>query len=510
MYQQCVNEMETDLVDMLNENETGISEVDDNILSITGTSSNYYSIDDLNEALKDNNRQNNLSVLHINIQSLSSKFHKLKIMLSTLSEVNVTFDIICICETFLNCHNNSLFSLPGYTFVNKFRKESKGGGVGIYIKTNLNFKTRDDLSLFEEKLFESIFIEVSTQGKPIVVGEIYRSPFSSKTLSIQKYEHIFALLSKENKDIIIGTDQNIDLLDRTNRYGTHLINSAYASGIIPTISKPTRITSNSASLIDNIYVSCPKARDFKAGILSYDLSDHLPVFAIFKKKNDTKRIPTEFEYRNLNKSALLNLKNLLEKTDWFSILTGDINNKYDKLIEQLNEYIDMCAPLVKVKINSRLIKKERWMTKGLIQSSLSLSKLFKLAKSNANNENIMNDYKLRRNLFNKLIRRVKREFYENLFDKYKGDLSNTWKTYSTLMNKSNHEGICSEFRVDDKPLTDPKSIANEFCKYFTEIGKHLAENIPNSKCHFSEYLSNKQVKSFYLKKRSCSDQYENC
>ena len=33
------------------------------------------------------------------------------------------------------------------------------GGIGIYIKDNINYKVRDDLSIFDEGIYESLLID---------------------------------------------------------------------------------------------------------------------------------------------------------------------------------------------------------------------------------------------------------------------------------------------------------------------------------------------------------------
>ena len=60
----------------------------------------------------------------------------------------------------------------------------------------------------------------------------------------------------------------------------------FSSTFYPLISKPTRITNISATLIDNIFVNYVD-ECHKCGILFTDLSDHQPVFQItssLKKK----------------------------------------------------------------------------------------------------------------------------------------------------------------------------------------------------------------------------------
>ena len=53
----------------------------------------------------------------------------------------------------------------------------------------------------------------------------------------------------------------------------------YSLGLYPLINRPTRITTTSATLIDNIFTS-ELENKIDSGLLVHDISDHLPVFAL--------------------------------------------------------------------------------------------------------------------------------------------------------------------------------------------------------------------------------------
>ena len=74
---------------------------------------------------------------------------------------------------------------------------------------------------------------------------------------------------------IIGTDQNFDYIK---------LIKLIINGLVPTITKPTCITHNSETLIDNIYISIKNKGVIKSAILCADISDHLPVFTCVGKK----------------------------------------------------------------------------------------------------------------------------------------------------------------------------------------------------------------------------------
>ena len=58
----------------------------------------------------------------------------------------------------------------------------------------------------------------------------------------------------------------------------------YASGLIPTITKPTRLQGTSATLIDNIFTSSVGVG--LASVILNDISDHNMVFAIVEISTD--------------------------------------------------------------------------------------------------------------------------------------------------------------------------------------------------------------------------------
>ena len=70
---------------------------------------------------------------------------------------------------------------------------------------------------------------------------------------------------------------NINLMNEERHNPTsEFINLMTSYSLYPRITKPTRITSKSATLIDNIYTNSHAKQN--GGILLADISDHLPIF----------------------------------------------------------------------------------------------------------------------------------------------------------------------------------------------------------------------------------------
>ena len=171
---------------------------------------------------------------------------------------SIYIDFILICETFLNS-NDDKATLNGYGLVSRSRVNKSKGGVAIYVNNKYQFKIRDDLAIFVEGEFETIFLEILSSPCNAIVGEIYRVPNTPANESVIRYESIISkLLSHKSLDSIIGTDQNFDYLKiNEHQHTSNLFDTYISNGLIPVMTRPTRIIHQTASLIDNIYIKLP-------------------------------------------------------------------------------------------------------------------------------------------------------------------------------------------------------------------------------------------------------------
>ena len=300
------------------------------------------------------------TALHINIQSLSAKFDELKLVIASLQERGIKLDYIMICETFLHDNNHDLFKIPGYNFEHKSRKQMRRGGVCIYINEAIQYKLRDDLAIFVEGEFESIFIETTNTVNNTVVGEIYRVPNSNIAHSLEHFNTILSMLSRK-QDIILGTDQNLNLLMSDSHAPTsELLNIMFTHTPLPTITKPTRITHTSATLIDNIYLKVDSNTKIHSGIILTDISDHLPIFCFItiNKKNTRLHEPLILEHRKITESTLNLIRTAINSTSWSYLNDLDTNNAFNIFTETLNDIVDFYAPIKKVRIPSNYIKRD--------------------------------------------------------------------------------------------------------------------------------------------------------
>ena len=135
------------------------------------------------------------------------------------------------------------------------------------------------MDIFQESVFESIFVEVNDKSGSYIVGVIYRPPGSDVSLFSQ---HLETVLDKvKNKRCYLMGDFNLDLIKSEHHSATgKFLCDMNSVGFHPLISLPSRITPSSATLIDNIFTN-DFCRPISSGMIFSAISDHLPAFAIF-------------------------------------------------------------------------------------------------------------------------------------------------------------------------------------------------------------------------------------
>ena len=118
-----------------------------------------------------------LKIFHQNIRGLQGTFDELKNIILLCKNIGV----FCINEPFVHGDKSQNFNILGYTLLQKRRKNGLGGGVGVCIRSELNFVEREVLP---GDNIEAIFIEIkqAKQAKSIIAATVCKPPESSKHL----------------------------------------------------------------------------------------------------------------------------------------------------------------------------------------------------------------------------------------------------------------------------------------------------------------------------------------
>ena len=267
-------------------------------------------------------------------------------------------DIILLCETW-HSKNSPTPEIKGYNSVHEFCERKKGGGVAILISENINYKLRPDLET-PSQVFEHCIIEVKLKTEKLICCSGYHAPNTDTGVFLKEYENIVGNINKTtHAKIVMGLDHDLDLLNYEKHHPTRefvCINDN--NNLVPGITRPTRITNTSATLIDNIFITDTYVPMIHSQIIIDDISDHLPTCVILENINigvkDRKKIIT----RNMSKKAVNLICKDLNEVNWDSYISNncsDTNNVntvfncvHNKICGSVNRYAPFKERTVKL------------------------------------------------------------------------------------------------------------------------------------------------------------------
>ena len=459
----------------------------------------------LPEARNLNHENKNLIILQLNIRSLLGKQEDLNRLLSKLSTQNSLPKLLILSETHMNSSKLRHFNVPNYKILSRNRENKLGGGVAILSHVTQSISHRSDFDKFNTETLECIFAEIPTRHKkPIIIGSIYRPPNTNAKEFNNQYNLIIKALSKEkHKEIIIGMDHNLDLLKSNSHKDTQkFIDINFEANILPCITRPTRITKSTATLIDNVFVSQYLHKAFDSAILLNDISDHLPSLVIIQDQFTEKTDHWNFNCRSLTEPKMTEINNLLFSTDWTTLKNQDVNKSFSRLQTRIEECMNAVAPLKTMRIPMHKAWREPWVTKGISNSMNHCNHLYKKSLHNNAKHDAENRYKIYRNCLTKIKRIAKTNYYKERCYALKSNTKRLWQLINNIINKNNDKTtIIDHITVGNIRYYDAKDISDQFGIYYSELGGKLSKKLHGSEKAIKEYLTKikPNPKSLFLK-----------
>ena len=418
----------------------------------------------LNLGLKDKG----FRIDHLNIQGLTNKIDQLKLLLQ--SEKNL-IHILGISETKLTqIHPDMSFNIDGYQKpFRRDRTENAGGGLLVYVKNGVSCKRRTDL---EHQSLECIWTEIKPKNNsPYLVGHIYRPPNSSIQWN-EFFEDCIEKVLQEEKEMYLLGDINRDLLNDQIRS----IWNDYVEpfGLTQVVSEPTRVTSNSRTLIDHIYCNCPE--NVKSVLVpKLGLSDHFPIFVTRKIHN---RIPKGKHHHTISYRSFKNFDehkfiNDLQAVPW------DLIKIFDDTDDILEAWTDLFLQVVNknIPIKHHRVKRKtqpNWLSPDILDAM----------KTRDRHKVLGNDteYKSWRNKVNELIKQSKKDQYQTYIENNKNNPGSIYKLFQEFSaGKGSSKGSnISSINHNGVHIEDPTELANTFNNFFANVAGKIKEPVTHS------------------------------
>lgn len=444
-------------------------------MNIVNPICNYLYPDEIGNIYKEQS-QSLFHILCVNVNSLPKKFDDLSEDLE--HAVISNFDILAFCEAKLADEIQHFYTIPNYQLYTNNVSRRKGG-VALYVHHKHHSIVRNDLSQLTNHT-ESLFVEIPQQQRNILVGVVYRRPETSTHDFINSIREILLTTQRENKLCYITGDFNIDLLKAESyRPASDLISLFHSFFFFCTITRPTRIINNSATLIDHIW-SNDLPNNHINGIVFSHISDHFPIFSSFKTnvKPPESNNTVVKTYRIYNEANINKFKDEINSTNWTFIYdNNDVTTCFALLHTKLLDILNKCFPL-KTKFVKEQHQGKPYITteiKELIKERNKMQRKY-VKKPLTYGET----YRTLRNRVSLLIKNAKIDYYKSKLNDANGNNKKVWSVINQVMKRNRKQ-------AKSNPNTNiPDS--SSFNTYFVNVGKSLSDNITAPPSHFSTYL----------------------
>ena len=251
-------------------------------------------------------------------------------------------------------------------------------------------------------------------------------------------------------------DFNIDLLSDMIR--TKWSNMVQLFDLSQLISKPTRITQTTATLIDHVYTTAPCTIS-ESFVSDLSVSDHFPVCITRKVSNKiSKNNHTSTTYRsfkNFNEEQFLH--DLSVDLEEFTLCQLNVEDDFNAWFSIILKNLDMHAPF-----KNRRVKGKRlpdWFISDIIEMQRKRDTSKRLKQ--------WDNYRKFRNKTRQMIRHAKRKYFSDTVDNCK-DTKAIWKhlrSVNTGTNSSTNQ-LPAEIVINNEHIIDSTKVASKLNEFF--------------------------------------------
>ena len=263
---------------------------------------------------------------------------------------------------------------------------------------------------------------------------------------------------------------------RGNGNAQNFKNNFSANFLFPLINKPTRVTQQSSSIIDNIYCNTNNLADTcKSGIFRISISDHYAIFCI-NNNIHVSDVKCTFIRREFTQKNISRFNKCVGKQSWLSLNSLDIQSAFSWFQRVIDSHIEDNFPKRTFTMNYK--NRLPWLTEKLRNQIKGKNAMHTMVILNPGDQQLCMKYKKLRNELTSSLRNSELKYFSDDLELNKSDLHKTWGTMKKIIGKdANYSKKKINFQVNGKSTTDSDEIANSFNDFFVTIGSELAKNI---------------------------------
>ena len=396
-----------------------------------------------------------------------------------------------------NIRDGNYLDIPGFDLIHNQRKKYTGGGVGFYIRENLNYEISD--CFMQEKILECQTIKIKINDNLTYHFTNVYMGHLNKTESLNQLKR-YLNKHKHLKSHYLMGDLNIDLL-KNCQLTSDLENILIDYNFQANCNVPTRFDHKngtlSATLIDNIFSNGLNQGVYR--ILTDPIADHLclTVDLPINKKD----LINQNKFKIIKKfqpNAIEKIKTELNEVNWQHMLGQKLNYNVDFLTNTFNDIVNKYTDIKKIKVTNKM--ENKWFSKGLQKSKIKLRKLHKKSITNPNTDNI-SKYKEYYKIYKSTLRQAKTTYYKTELGNAWGESRKLWNIINEMSGrlKKDTKAIHSIKGSKGQILTSHKLIADRFGYYFSNVGSEINKNFKTNEKYIDRLCKEKRECTLNLK-----------
>ena len=338
--------------------------------------------------------------------------------------------------------------------------------------------------------------------KGIVIGCVYRHPKGNRELFYNILKDQLEKLNTKGHEVLVLGDIKENLLKcDEDKETSDYLDMLLSLGFMPIITKPTRITDHTATLVDHIYTNTPE-KLIKSGLCLADISDHLPIFCTMANTLPTNNEHRFFrDLRRFNENAFH--QDLLA-VDFKSLISNDVIESINTIADRLRNITDRHVPLRKASKRQQKRLERPWISKAIVHSIKQKHKLVKTHLYSTDPGKVKK-YKACSNKLSRIIHAVKKNYFSKQFELNKENIKYTWKLINKVLRtkKENTHHTIEKLLRDNRIYVDKQSICDQLNNHFINVGNGLAEKLPRHDIDPSVYLDRTMLANSFMFRGIC-------
>lgn len=274
--------------------------------------------------------------LLLNVQSLNiKKINHIEIDYLLSSKVK----FVCLTETWAKCDTIKHLNFENFYLGSYYcRKNTKGGGVAIWVTQEIDASVLDVSRFCVERCIEICAIRVNLGKVPVIIINCYRSPSGDINVFLSKIDSLLNYLYKPSIRFVLCGDVNMDGYKTDNAASNDFINLCNIISnfnLSPMVKWPTRVTDATATAIDHVFTNIDGADN--CVVLDNTISDHRTILFQSNLYSDRK-VQSSFFYerRIFSETSINDFCVDLCSQDWGALYAlGDIDDAFNLFFEFL-------------------------------------------------------------------------------------------------------------------------------------------------------------------------------